>query len=207
MTESNATDPSAVVAVAAAPAAAPSQPDPAWINDRIAQAKRSAEAELLKTLGVTDVEAAKVAVAAAKAADDAKKSAETRAAEAASALEAEKARSASLAAAVKAQADAAMKDLKPEQLAAVQSVAGEDPAKQLSALAALRPTWTTTVAAVPPPTASTAPPRAAPPENTSAASPDHASIWRSLRESNPFAAAQYRKTHEAAISAAESKKT
>ena len=50
------TPPAAVVPPAPASAA-----DPAWLPDRIAQAKRSAEADLLKSLGFESPEAAKAA--------------------------------------------------------------------------------------------------------------------------------------------------
>jgi hypothetical protein len=222
----NVTDPSApqnppAPAAAAPPPpaapAAPSQTDPAWINDRIAQAKRSERETLLKELGVTDPAQAKAAIEAARAADEAKKSSDTRLAETTSALETERQKNATLAAAVKAQADAAVKDLTPQQLAAVTAVAGEDPAKQLTAIAALRPTWAAAptapapVAAPVAPTApaaptNTAPPRAAPPAGPTAPT-DHLAAYTALRGANPFAAAAYRREHAADIAAAEDKQT
>ncbi len=214
MTEPNQ-PPTAPQTAPAAPAtpSVPTQPvDPNWLNGRIAQAKQSAQSDLLKQLGVTDVETAKSAIAAANAAADAKKSADTRAAEATSALEAERAKTASLSAAVKAQADAAIKDLKPEQLAAVQAVAGDDPAKQLTAIAALRPTWATPIVPAPTtqqaPTAptNTAPPRSAPTQ-AAAETVDHAARYGALKQDNPFAAAQYRHANERALADAEDKKT
>ena len=72
----------------ATPAATPPAPekDPDWLGKRIANAKKSAEADVLKQLGVTDVEAAKKAIADLKAKEDAEKTAAQKAAELATKL-------------------------------------------------------------------------------------------------------------------------
>jgi hypothetical protein len=78
--------------------------------------------------------------------------------------------------------------LTAEQQAAVKAIAGEDPAKQLQAITALGPTWSSTPAPAAP--ANTAPPPG-PPGAEPHSPPDHRAVYESERAKNPFAAAAY----------------
>ena len=187
------TPPAAVVPPAPASAA-----DPAWLPDRIAQAKRSAEADLLKSLGFESPEAAKAAGAAAKAAADANKSAEQRAAEATTQAATSKAQADAALTVVGSHAGRQMAALSPERQTAVKAIAGDDPVKQLSAIDALLPTWgaaaTATAAAVTATAiaagASTSAAGGAPMPATTVA-PDKAQTLESLEKSNPMLAATF----------------
>lgn len=195
---------------AAPPPAAPPPPavdagtEPPWLNGRIAQAKTSATTELLKTLGAASVDEAKAAVEAARVAADAKKSAEQRAAELDGQLKSASQQRDELAGVVKARAELELKALTPEQLAAVTGIAGDDPAKQLRTIDALKPTWAKPAVASP-----GAAPLAAPASTTQAATPppavnppaavDHAAVYDELNKSNPMLAAHYLTLHGPAV--------
>jgi len=173
---------------------APGGDPPPWLNDRIAQAKKNAEAETLKALGVTNIDEAKAAVDAAKAAADAKKTAEQRAAELDTQLKAEREKSAGYETTIKARAAAELATLTPEQKAAVTAISGDDAAKQLSTIDSLRPTWAKPAGApqpppVPPP-ASTSQAGGAPPPTTTVAKDKKATL-ESLEKQNPMAAATF----------------
>jgi hypothetical protein len=195
--------PPGALATPAAPVAAPAPPasppdtEPKWVNERIAQAKRSAEADLLKALGVDSVDAGKAAVAAARAKADSEKTAEQRATE-------EKARADSLDAQV---AKITLRDtevaarmmvgLSPEQIAAVKGSAGDNPSEQIRMIYLLTPTWAKDAppATAAPPTAPTAPSTTAPPPgapNGTAPPPGSArGTYEGIRERNPFEAAAF----------------
>lgn len=213
----------------AAPAAAPTppapvappaaasqsqQPEPHWIKDRLEQQKRSAERALLADLGVTDVDAAKAAIAAANAAAEANKTAEERAADLAAKLKAKEEEAKRYQDVTRHHADSLMATLSEERRAAVVAIAGDDPAKQLSTIGVLNPTWaqqeqaaqnamqaaaeaTAAANAAPPPppaAADTAPPPDAPNGSTQSP-PDHRAVWNTARSKNPFAAASYGAQH------------
>ncbi len=167
--------PAALSATAQAPAATPPAPDrePNWLNDRIAKAKKSAEASLLKELGVESLDDAKKAIEALRAQEEAKKSVEQKAAEYENALKAERERIAKLTDALKAHASAQLASLTEEQRAAVAAIAGDDPAQQLKTIEALRPTWKSGAA---PATAPATAPVAAPPAAPSAPADDPIAI-------------------------------
>ena len=202
ITPDTATTPAITPPVAAAAAApiAPAttvQSEPEWLGGRVAQAKRSAEADLLKTLGVATADEAKAAIATAKAKADADKTAEQRATETAARLT--KAEETLLAQhkAMTGFAASQMGALTPEQQAAVKAVAGEDAGMQLSAITALRPTWSAAqVAALAAAgaAATTAPAAGAP--NGAAPAPQNArAVYEQMRVTNPFAAAAFGAAH------------
>lgn len=191
------TPPAQVVTVDALP--------PEALSARLEQAKRSERAALLAELGITSPDEAKAAIAAHKAASEAAKS------------DAEKLAALNLR--VTAQAEAltvavsqAASKITPEQKAAVDAIAGQDPVIWLRTYAALTPTWggpvttappapvITTPAAPPaaPILASTAPPASAPTPTTQTTQPDHAAIYAQLKSTNTFAAAQYLQKHGSA---------
>lgn len=226
----NATDPSVVTnaqpaaaappTAAATPAIAPPPPaashanpaqqtDPNWLNDRIAQAKKSAADDVLKSLGVTDLEAAKSAIAAANAKAEADKTAEQRATELAAKLESEKAAAAKQAAVIAEHAGRMMVGLTAEQKAAVTAIAGDDPAAQLRAISALQPTWASAAApaaanpqagaaaasAAAQPPVNTAPGHTAPAGSSPGSTPNARAEYEALRSTNPFAAAEHGLRH------------
>jgi hypothetical protein len=197
--------PVAAPAPAPAPAAAsPEVADPKWLNERIAKAKASAEAATLKALGVQSVDDAKAKIAAAQKAEDDKKTELEKKEERIKALEPSAAEATRLKEMAARLATGALSLLTAEQQAAVKALAGDDAARQLETIEALRPTWGTaaaaaaaapaagaaaagTAAAKP---ATTAPPAGAP-AGTSPAAPHARTVWETTRAQNPFAAAAF----------------
>lgn len=191
----------------AAPVVAPSAPnvgEPDWLNGRIAQAKQSAQAELLKSLGVESLDAAKAAVVALAAKAEADKTAETRAAELKARLDGETAKTVAQGAIIAEYAGRQMIGLTAEQKAAVVAIAGEDAGAQLRAIAALQPTWATPAAPAPTTTPAPAAPTQAPntapghtaPNGAAGTSPpNHRAAYEQAQKSNPFAAADYGLRH------------
>lgn len=214
------TDPTAVVPAASTPAApvvppaAPTEPkvgDPDWLNGRLAQAKTNAAAEerakVLAELGVTNADEAKTAIAAAKTAADANKSAEQRAAELKTKLDGETAKIAEQSKVIAEIAGRQMMSLTAEQSAAVKAIAGDDAGAQLRAISALQPTWiapataaataaaaTTTTAPVVATAPNTAPGHTAP-NGATASPPNHRAAYEATQKTNPFAAAEYGLRH------------
>lgn len=183
-------------------AAAPQEPD--WLPGRLKRAEESAQAALLKSLGIDDPEAAKQAIADAKAAAEAKKTAEQRAAELDTKLRGVMTQAEKDAATIKEHAARMLMALTPEQQAAIANVAGDDPGLQLRAIHAIAPTWAkqeaereaAAVAAAaqsapvaPPATTSLAP--TAPGSTSPGSPPDARELYNSVRSRNPFAAAAY----------------
>lgn len=187
--------PDASVQNPVAPAAVPPIGEPEWLPKRIEQARKNAEAETLKALGVDSLDAAKSAIAAAKAKAESEKGYETRATEAtaqAAALAAENAR---LLDSTKEYAARMMVGLTAEQQTAVKALAGEDPARTLSTISALAPTWANAEAAKAAAAASVVKPTTAPaagaPNGAAPPAPTHRSTYEAMRITNPFAAAAY----------------
>jgi hypothetical protein len=178
------------------PAPAQSEQEPTWLKPRLEQAERAAERKVLERLGVTDIDAASKAIQAAKAVEEANKSAEQKAAELAAKLTAQQTEAERLAAVTREHAGRMLGVLTAEQQAAVKAIAGEDPAKQLQAITALGPTWSSTPA--PPAPVNTAPP-AGPPAAEPNSPPDHRAVYESERAKNPFAAAAYGLAHQSEV--------
>ncbi len=190
--------PPAVVPPATAP---PAQGDPGWLNDRLKQAKRSAENAVLANLGITDLAAAKAAIDAAKEAEEANKTVEQRAADLAAELKSTTAEKQRLSDVTTEHAARMLGVLTVEQQAAVTAIAGDDAAGQLRAIGVLAPTWTkaeeaaqaavaaATASTTAPPADSAPPPGA--PNGTTTSPPDHRTVYETTRTNNPFAAAAY----------------
>jgi hypothetical protein len=175
---------------------------PEALKQRLEQAAHAAQTKLLADLGIANVDEAKAAIAAQKAAAEAAKT------------DAEKLAALNLR--VTAQAEAltvavsqAASKITSEQKAAVDAIAGADAVAWLKTYAALAPTWgaapAATVADTPitapaaaPILASTAPAAPAPAPTTQTSQPDHAAIYSSLQTTNRFAAAQYLQQHGSA---------
>lgn len=178
---------------------------PEALAKRLEQAEHAAQTKLLKSLGITDVEEARTALAAHAAQKDAAKTIEQKLA----ALELQaKASAEALSLAVEQTA----KKITPEQKAAIDALAGEDKASWMKLYAAMSPTWaapapaattttTTALATSPAPTvpASSAPTAPAPAPTGKTSPPDHAARYKQLQNTNPFAAAAYLERHSAAI--------
>lgn len=204
--------PAPAAAVAPAPPIAPPEKDPEWLNKRVAQAKTNAQAELLRTLGVTSLDDAKAAVAAAQAKADADKTIAQKAADAELALKAAREQNTALTASIATYATAQLATLTEPQKAAVTAIAGDDPAKQLTAIEALRPTWAVAPAPVAPagtppatpagaapatpavPPTDTAPGQTAPKQNSTSPA-DPKAVYAEIKKTNPVVAARYALVH------------
>jgi hypothetical protein len=180
-----------------APAAAPAQPATSakldltseQLSDRLARATESAQRKILADLGVEDIGKAKAALDAAKASEEANKSAEQRALESANAAKSAQAEADRLRAIATEHAARMLGVLTAEQQSAVKAIAGDDPAAQLRAIGALGPTWAKQASAdAPPPPATTAPAPNAPAPTTAGSPPDHRAVYATL---NPFERAAY----------------
>ncbi len=198
--------PAVVVAPPVAPVVTapvvPSEPD--WLPDRLKRHEATVQAALLKELGVDDPAAAKQAIADAKAAAEAKKTAEQRAAELDAKLKGSQTESEKQAALIKEHAGRMLMALTADQQKAVSDFAGDNPSEQLRAIHHFAPLWAkaesdaatraaaaTPVATVTAPPANTSPAPIAPSSVTPGSPPDAAALYTSARTRNPFAAAAY----------------
>lgn len=183
------------------------------LKARIDAAKATGRAEFLRELGVTDPEQLKAALAMAAAAEDAKRSDAEKLAIHLSELDKTRASLAEAKSAIGllwAEQSAA---LTPEQLEAVNALAGDDPTAKVKTLGVLRKTWATQAAqqsaaaqtpAAAPPTApaqtpaTTSPSGGAPPPTTTSQT-DHKAVYEQLSKTNPVKAARYLNAHEREI--------
>lgn len=210
-TVTTATPPPATTGAATPPPAATATGAPVGITsdqlrDRLAEERTKAEAKFLKDLGFEKADDLKALVKNAKAADDANKSEAEKLRARVGELEPAAKRVADLEAVVKARAESELASISEAQRAAVAAIAGEDPAAQLRAITALRPTWATSTAAhgatapaAAPPPATTAPPNAAPTPAPTTSPTNHKAVYESLKQSNPIAASQYLMRHRLEI--------
>lgn len=203
--------------------------EPGWLRKRLEREQKA----VLRKLGVESDADAKAAIEAHKARIEAEKTELQRANEKAAKVDPLERQNVELLAAVTAYADAEMRSLTATQRAAVESVAGDNPAKRIEVLNVLRPTWVAAAeaaqaqalavadaaraaaaaqaAAAPPQPATPAP--LPPPASTAPASTAPAisapqtktplEVYRDLKTANPMRAAQFRRLNEAAIAAAE----
>lgn len=201
-----ATQPTAAPAVPPpAPSATGDDKAPAWLPERIEQAKRAATADALKALGVDSIDAAKAAVSKARELEEASKTELQRYADKVSALEPMAKRAADLEATIGRIADVEVSRLTEEQRSAVAAIAGDDKARVLATIEALRPTWNKPQASAPNAPAPIAAPantaqKPPPSPNASAVSGvDHAATYQALKAENPVMAAAYLSQHQRAI--------
>lgn len=214
----------APVAVPAAPPLASSDAavDPNWFKPRLERERKAT----LKAAGFDSEEDAKAAAKALKDQREAEKALATKLAERDVELTKTKTRAEQLEAATKEYAGRMLIGLTEAQKKAVSDIAGDDPAAQIKAITALTPTWAkeeaaavAAVAAAAPPAVATAPvaaapAAAAPPANTApgrvapvggdGSPPNHRAVYEKLKETNPFAAADYAMRHAADVYAAKS---
>lgn len=165
--------------------------EPAWLAPRLERER----AKVLKDLGIDSPEEAKKAIEAARAAAEAQKSDAQKRGELESTLKSERAEKQAMAEALGAYAKSQMGALTEEQRNAVAALAGEDPAKQLKTIEALKPTWAGAAAPAAPaaalPVKDTAPAPAAPKDGAPSAPPDAKAIHEELQKTNPVLAARY----------------
>lgn len=198
--------------VTSPPAATPPPPlpavtppaDPTWLPDRLARAEEQARLKVLEELGVKDpAKAKKLLEDAAKAEEDAKSQGQ-KLGETTKTLEQERAERERLAGVVKDHAGRQIATLTEAQQSAVRAIAPDtDPAAQLRAIDALKPTWSLPAPAATapgatgappppaPPAAGTAPPPTAPPQGGAVSPPDRKAEFARLKATNPQAAAAY----------------
>ncbi len=223
--ETQATAPTAATPAPSAPTPeavttppAPS-PDPTWLRGRLEQAERSGERRAAQRLGVQTIDEALAAINEGRTAR-----------ERLATLEAGAARMQTLEQTVTQRATAELAGLSPTQQAAVRSLAGDDAARVLATIDALRPTWgdatavaesASTPAAQPaghtsapvatpaapapkppiPAPASTSAAGGAPPATAPATQKTALEVFEHLERTNPMAAAQYLNKNLRAISA------
>jgi hypothetical protein len=169
------------------------EPKPSWLDSRLERERKSVRESVLKELGIDSIDAAKQAIAEARAKAEAEKSAEEKRIEAERNLAEARKREEALLRSVTAHAEAEMKKLSEAQQAAVKAVAGDDPAKQLETIAALAPTWAVNVSA-PARVPDTAPaPNAPAPSSTPTI--NHRATYLELKKTNPILAARYAANH------------
>lgn len=189
-----ALDPSAPKSPAPAPAKAgkgEADGEPDWVGPRLERER----AKFLKDLGVDSLETAKAAIAANKAKEEAEKTTAQKAAELESSLKATKAEKDAMASALGTYAKGQMATLTEAQRNAVAAVAGDDPAKQLQTIEALKPTWASAAAPAAPAAQEkpkdTAPAPAAPKDGATSPPPDAKAIHAELKKTNPILAARF----------------
>lgn len=208
-------------APAPAPAAQPPAGDPAWLNPRLEQAKRSA----LRDAGFETPEEAAAAKKRLKELEDEKRTEQQRLEAQVKELEGPAAQAAGLQKRVDAWALQQMATLTPEQQASVKQLAGDDASKQLEVIEALKPTWAAAPPADPAAAAAEQPagsPPAAPsgtpptparppvapattthtqpaPDGSAAPAESHLARYEAIKKSNPVEAGIYRREHSAAI--------
>jgi DNA-binding transcriptional MerR regulator len=112
-----------------------------WLKGRLDRATESGKKALLKDLGTDNLDEIKAALEIKRQSEEAKKTLEQKAAEAAAEIERYKAELATYKAATAAQATETLSKLPADRRAAIASLAGDDPAKQLDAYRVLYPTW------------------------------------------------------------------
>ncbi len=197
-----------------APQATQTQSEPEWLPQRLERAKGTAQAELLKALGVTSADEARALVEAARKLENERKTEAEKFAERLSALEPRAKQAEALAQKLGAYADAELAKLDSVQRAAVLGIVGDDKTRVLDTIELLRPSWVTSAPSEQqqqqqPPTTARAQQRP-PPASTSgstthpsgAAAPpqvDYRAEYERIRGINPVAGAMYLLEHRAAI--------
>ena len=176
---------------ASAPVEAPKPPE----APKVVEAKPDPlKATLAELLGNVTPERLREILTTGKAAEEARKTDAEKAAAAKAEAELHRTEATALRALVDAQAKAALAGLSEAQRAAVKAVAGEDPAKVLQTVEAMRATWSKTEPPVAP-AGNSAPNPSAPSPTQPTPAVDHKSKYQALEQVNPFAAAAYLAQH------------
>ncbi|HEY3494734.1 MAG TPA: hypothetical protein VGK73_08620 [Polyangiaceae bacterium] len=188
------------------PPAASNTEEPPWLPGRLDQAKKSERAAVLKGLGFASEAELKAALDAGKAAQAANQTQAERDAARIKELEPLATKATVLETTVKGYADKELAGLTEAQRVAVAAIAGDDPARILTTIEQLRPTWAASAPAAPatppvPAPASTTP--AGTPAPPKPATPDSPrSRWEALKKTDATAASIFYQTNRAAIEAA-----
>lgn len=202
----------------------PGQFEPGWLNDRIAQAKRAAQQELLQQLGITDPEEAKKVVTEGKKALDASKTDLERKDDEIKALRTVAGEAKTLREKLTARAEAELAALPEAARDRVKALAGDDPVKLLDAIdlaramaggsqqqtqqtnttgqqgASSAPAGAPAQGGKPPvPPAANTTGAAGGPPSAPGSPTDHLAVWRDMQGKNPLAAAHYYLANQAAI--------
>lgn len=189
------------------PTIAPVQSEPEWLPQRLERAKASAQSDMLRALGVQSVDDAKALVDAARKLEEERKTEAQRTAERIAALEPKAKQADDLASKLGRYADAELGKLSESQRAAVLAIAGEDRARALDVIEALRPTWASAAASVevaqhqqvaaprPPPASTSAATVAQSGAPAQSAQVDHKAEYERIRGINPVLASQYLLAH------------
>lgn len=206
--------PAPVVATPAPAPTTPAVPDatqvPAWLPERLEQARNSAKLQLAKDNGFESIEAFEKFTKDAKAAAEASKTEAQKQADKLAQLEQEARVGKEALAAVRVMADEEYRKLTDAQKEAVRGVAGDDPSLRLKTIVALRPTWGTQQTPAPPAQAPKVPAittgasaeQAPAPIATPGSPQDHAAIYAHMKATGSnMAAAQYYATHKHEIQA------
>ncbi len=183
-------NPQSPAATPAAKTAAAPGDEPTWLAPRLERER----AKVLKDLGIDSFDDAKKAVDTAKAAAEAQKSDAHKRGELESTLKTERAEKQALTEALGSYAKSQLSALTEDQRNAVAALAGEDPAKQLKTIEALRPTWAgaaASAATVEKTPKDTAPAPAAPKDGNTSTPPDAKAIYEDLLKTNPIVASRY----------------
>lgn len=181
------------------------------LDETRTKTRDDARLEFLKSFGVSDEAALKTAIAEQRRLEDEKRTDLEKRDVRIKDLEPKAARAAELETIVKSMADEQETALTPEQKVVVAQLAGDDPARRIGVIRALRsvlpaaPIATQQTPAKPAIAAgaNTAPPPAPSPSGVTSPHIDHLATWDSLRASHPVLAAQYYLKHNAAIVAAQ----
>ncbi len=181
------------------PKAKAEETEPHWLNARLERERAS----MLKKFGFESVEEAQASATELKAKREAEKTSADKAADALSRAKKAESKEKALNEAVTEFAARQMVGLSEEQKSAVTTIAGDDPALQLKAIAALQPTWTKAEAAAaikvePAKAVDTTPPANAPAQGTTSDT-NHKAQYETLKKSNPFAAAAYGLAHSGEV--------
>ncbi len=170
--------------------------EPHWLGARLERER----ANTLKKAGFESLEDAQASATELKAKREADKTSADKAAEALSRAKKAESGEKALLEAVSVFANSELSGLTAEQKTAVTAIAGDNPADQLKAIAALRPTWTKPEAAKQETAKAvdTAPPPNAP-NQTSTSETNHKAQYEALKKSNPIAAASYGLAHSAEV--------
>lgn len=181
--------PSPASSQAQTPAADPNA-EPTWLAGRLERERK----QVLKDLGIDNADELKQLLADQKAIKDAQKSDAQKRGELETTLASERAKMSELNEALGVLAKGQMASLTEAQRNAVAGIAGDDPAKQIKTIEALRSTWASTPAAATQaeaPRQTAAQPNAPASVSESSTATDHKAIWAELKEVNPVAAARY----------------